>query len=415
MGFLSWLRGDDLNHDGVTSNSNDDGTVGGGWSPGDPDGVEFVGDDFESRSLPSVMSSGWSGWPADWNTPNWGAGGVRLGALVDTAWACLDLNASVMSAMPVYKVRDGRVVTSEPWMENPDPRVYSSWHEFAKQLVWDYQMGEAFVLATDYYSTGYPMFFRVLPPWSVDVEVAGGERRYRLGTLDITRDVLHLRYKSTIDTARGQGPLEIAGARMTAAGVLGRYVSEVVQNGGVPYLTLETDQELSEDDAQDLLHQWVASRRANLGHPAVLDRGVKATPHQMSPKDLALLEVAQFTESRIAVMLGVPPFLVGLPSGGDSMTYSNVSSLFDFHDRASLRPKASALMSALSQWALPRGSSVEMNRDEYSRPALRERVEAYEKLQAMGAIEVDEIRQMERLLGPASTSAFVPGGATEDD
>ena len=53
-----------------------------------------------------------------------------------------------------------------------------------------------------------------------------------------------------------------------------------------------------------------------------------------------MLELAQFTESRIAVLLGVPPFLVGLPSGGDSMTYSNVSSLFDFHDRSYLRTAA---------------------------------------------------------------------------
>ena len=31
-----------------------------------------------------------------------------------------------------------------------------------------------------------------------------------------------------------------------------------------------------------------------------------------------MLEIAQFTEARIAVLLGVPPFLVGLPSGGST-------------------------------------------------------------------------------------------------
>jgi phage portal protein BeeE len=83
------------------------------------------------------------------------------------------------------------------------------------------------------------------------------------------------------------------------------------------------------------------------------------------------------------------------------MTYSNVSSLFDFHDRASLRPKANAVMTALSGWALPRGQSVELNRDEYSRPAIADRAAAYKILSEIGVMSVDEIRTMERLQGEA--------------
>jgi hypothetical protein len=120
-----------------------------------------------------------------------------------------------------------------------------------------------------------------------------------------------------------------------------------------------------------------------------------------TPEELGLTDLAQFNESRIVTLLGVPPFLMGLPSGGDSMTYSNVSSLFDFHDRASLRPKALAVMSALSGWALPRGQSVELNRDEYTRPAFAERAEAYAKLQPLGILSNEEIRTMERLQGDA--------------
>ena len=68
------------------------------------------------------------------------------------------------------------------------------------------------------------------------------------------------------------------------------------------------------------------------------------------------------------MLLGVPPFLVGLPSGGDSMTYSNVTALFDYHWRAGLRPKAQTVMAALSGWLLPRGTGVELNRDAYVQP-----------------------------------------------
>jgi phage portal protein BeeE len=128
---------------------------------------------------------------------------------------------------------------------------------------------------------------------------------------------------------------------------------------------------------------------------------------------MALLELAQFTEGRIAVKLGVPPFLVGLPSGGDSMTYSNVSSLFDFHDRSSLKVKATHVMQALSYWALPRDESIEMNRDEYTRPGLLERATAYEKLQTIGALSGEEARAMERLHGDVAASALTGGNEGE--
>jgi phage portal protein BeeE len=67
------------------------------------------------------------------------------------------------------------------------------------------------------------------------------------------------------------------------------------------------------------------------------------------------------------------------------------------------------VMSALSGWALPRGQSVELNRDEYSRPALKERAEAYEKLVALGALSSQEVRVMERLI-----DADVPNDDGED-
>ena len=410
MGFWSNLFNRDPG--GITPNANPPSSVGPDWNPGDPDGVEVnMPPNPEARSLPTILPSPWSGWPANWSVPNWDFGS-KYNELVDVAWACLDLNASVLSAMPVYRTRSGRVVEPDTWMTNPDPLIYSSWQEFAKQLFWDYQLGEAFVFPMSFHSDGWPMRFRVLPPWLVHVEMVNGTRQYNLGNAsgrDITAEVLHIRYKSTSDGARGVGPLEASGGRMLTAGVLAKYVRELVSTGGVPHYTLETEQALEDDEAQDLLDQWILSRAANLGHPAVLDSGASLKTHQaMSPKDMAMIEIAQFTESRIAVALGVPPVLVGLPSG-DSMTYSNVTSLFDYHDRASLRPKASAVMSALSNWALPRGQAAELNRDEYTRPAFNERADAWVKLATAGLITVEQFQAAERLFGEAPATALTGG------
>jgi phage portal protein BeeE len=161
--------------------------------------------------------------------------------------------------------------------------------------------------------------------------------------------------------------------------------------------------------AQDLLNQWMLSRQSNLGAPAVLDGGVTLKTHMaMSPKDMAMLEIAQFTEARIAVLLGVPPYLVGLPSGGDSMTYESTGAIFDYHDRSSLRTKAAHVMAALSGWALPGPQKAELNRDEYSRPAFNERADAWVKLVAAGIVSVEEVRAAERLLGDAPAMPAPP-------
>jgi HK97 family phage portal protein len=304
------------------------------------------------------------------------------------------------------------VIDPTSWMANPDPTIYTSWHEFAKQLFWDYQTGEAFVLPVARGFDGYPLTFRVVPPWMMHVEMKGGIRRYRLGGLtgpDVTDEVLHIRYKSSTDGAHGVGPFESAGGRMLTAGILAKYVREVVSTGGVPTYTLNTDQELSPEDAQDLLNQWVASRAANLGAPPILDNNVRLEAHMaMSPKDMAMIELAEFTEARIAVLLGVPPTLVALASGGTD-TYKNVQQVFDFHDRASFKTKATHVMAALSWWALPAGTNAELNRDEYTRPPFAERMTAYVAAVGSGIMSVEEVRAAERLTGPAPSVALTGG------
>lgn len=377
-------------------------------NPGDPDGVTVEGEVVESRSLPFLAPSPWDGWPAGWATPAWDFGSP-FNELVDIAWACIDLNARVMASMPVYRTKNGLVVSQATWMENPDPSVYSSWSEFAHQLFWDWWLGEAFVLPMAHFSDGYPMHFRVIPGFLVDVETSATGRVYRLGGpggRDVTGEILHIRYKSTSTSSRGVGPLEQAGGRMLTAGVLAKYVRTIAETGGIAEQTLETEQELSPEDAQDLLSLWVETRMKNLGYPPVLDNNVKLVDHKtMSPADMAMLELANFTEGRIADLLGVPRALVGLPTG-DSFTYSNVSSWFDHHDRTTLRPAASRVMPALSWWGLPRGQVAELNRDEYSRPAFNERADALVKLVGASIMSVDEARISERLTGKAPTAAL---------
>lgn len=408
---FSWrnLFKGEVNHSGEIPNENpapaDPPTVGyTDYSPGDPDGVDLsaFADRGMGEPLQRVSASPWDGWPSEWSTPNWGDTGWTASGkkLVDTAFSAIDLNGSILSTLPMFRLRDGEIQDPLTWQINPDPIAYTGWSEFLKQAYWDYMCaGEAFILALSRDSNGRPSQFRVIPPWMVEVSMRGGVRTYEIGRIDVTADILHIRYSSSTSGLRGVGPLEAAGARVTASALLTQYYSNVTEQGGVPPYALIADQFMTREQARDAKQAWIDSRRAGPGEPAVLGGGMSIETYSESAKDMMFLEFAQFNESRIAVLLGVPPALVDLTGSGESMTYTNTEMQFSFHDRAFLRPKGKALLEALSYWALPRGTWVELNYDEYSRPGFQDRANAYSQLASIGAIGVDEVRRLERLHG----------------
>jgi HK97 family phage portal protein len=349
---------------------------------------------------PRIVASPWSGWPAEWATPSWGG---QVSTLTDTAWACLDLNSGALSSMPPYLV-DAASSLNADWLVNPHSDVYVSWNEMAKRLFWDYQgIGEAFVHADAYYATGWPSRFHVVPPWSVNVEMRDGLRHYTIGDMDVTSRILHIRYLSSVDDAHGHGPLEAGAGRLVAAQVYARYALSLAASGGVPPSVLQHPEELTPEQSALLKAQWVEARQSSIGEPAVLSGGLEWKPTQVNARDMGLHELTEFNDARIAVLLGVPPHLLNLPSG-DSMTYANVESIFSYHWRSSLRVHAHAVMSALSGWLLPRGTRVELNRDEYVQPGPYERAQTAQILNAIvdpttqqPALSVAEIRRAERL------------------
>ena len=58
---------------------------------------------------------------------------------------------------------------------------------------------------------------------------------------------------------------------------------------------------------------------SSLGLPAVLSGGVDFKTLQFNPTDMAFVELSSWNEARIAVLLSVPPTLVALPSGEESL------------------------------------------------------------------------------------------------
>jgi HK97 family phage portal protein len=355
----------------------------------------------------------WSGWPVEWNTPYWGStvGIPGIIGRVSAVFGAIDMNSSIVSTMPPYRLSGREVIDPLPWMANPQPEVYSGWIEAMKQVVMAYYAGEAFLWATNRYFDGTVRSWVMLDRAWVDVEMIGQIRRYYMNDVDITDDVLHLRYASWPGYPHGFGPLEALANNLFGVAALETYANNLAIRGGIPWGVLTAPGNLSPTQASELRDNFVSARLNAMGAPATLSGGVTLTPFNLSPRDMSLLELRQFDEARIVTLLGVPPMLMGLPTGDTSMTYRNAEGIYDFHWRAYLRPKAAQIMEAISLWALPSTQSIELNRDDYIKPTFSERVNGYATLfsivdPATGehAITIDEIREAERLAAYDNTA-----------
>ena len=374
-----------------------------------PNVPEGFGDTHVMYPEGAIVPEPWQGWPVTWAT-QWSNGPLVGGnakswlTRLDIVFSCLDRNAGPLSTMPLVVQKDGRSLGENyrSWQTNPEPLAYASWPEFMKQLTWLFQAaGEVFLVCTARYADGYPQRFVVVEPWLVDVDRVGGRISYSINQQMVpSEDVLHLKYLSFPSDLRGHGPREAAGARMLVAESLAQYAADLASNGGAPWAVLKATRSLTAEQAQRLQAQWISSRMRAGGAPAVLDAETDIEVLSGNPRDMMLDELARFSEARIAVLLGVPPHLVGLPSGGDSLTYNTVAGMYDSHWRGTLRVMSETIMTALDGWLLPSGTHVEVNANEYIQPGWLERAQTYEILVRIGAVTPGQVAQRERWLLP---------------
>ena len=257
-------------------------------------------------------------------------GRASVPALTDTAWACLDLNASACSStMPPYLVGAAPIAGRGLAARTRTRTCTRRWEEFAKQLFWDYQLGEAFVLATARYATGWPG--PVPCRAAVDGQrrdATAGRRRYTIGAR--RRHRRHAPHPLPVVGRRRARPRPARGRRGPAGrrrGAAPATRTQFAASGGVPPSVLEHPEELTAEQAAALQAQWVAARACRrIGEPAVLSGGVTWKPTQVNPKDMALRRAVAAQRSRGSrCCSGCRRSSSACPSGGDSMTYANVT------------------------------------------------------------------------------------------
>jgi HK97 family phage portal protein len=282
--------------------------------------------------------------------------------LLERVWVasrCIQLNSQQIASMPLRF--EG---TFQPaWVSSPDPVYFPNGISDAifaatRSL---YGWGDAFLYITSRYATGFPATWTVLDPSVTDVKLVDGRKQFQVNdTIVNPKDVVQITRDPSSGSLRGTSALR-AYASQAWSQIGAGTTSQNIQGGGtVPHVTLMSKRKLTADQAQAIQAQWVAARsRYGSGVPAILSSLDFEKPEALNinPKDLALLELAEYDARILASAFGVPSFLLNLAMTG-SLVYQNPEGLREFWWWSELYPMGKRIADALSANMLPAGNSV---------------------------------------------------------
>lgn len=402
--------------------------------PGDfVEGSHVWGPDPEDMGFP--YATRWPGYPgreSGWEPPFFTGGGTARGASgswgygqqggmlegrVSTVFACVDLISRTLSTMELHLTKSSVIVPAVPWLSNPEPELYSSMVDAMQALVNSMLLrGETFVAPTARYADGTVARWVVLNPDYVEVTAGvNGLALFSIGGEPVDRDdIMHIRYQTWAGQPRGVGPLEACWRNLVSADAMQRWGTELAVMNGIPTAILQSQTKLTKEQANGLKRSWAEATLSRGVLPAILSGGLEYKPLNLKPSDVGLLDLRAFDEQRIASTFGVPLWLVGLPMN-EGLTYSTVQGTFDYFWRATLRPLAYNIASALSGYMLPREFFVRFASEQLTEPPITDRATVYKVLIEAGVIDAEEARSLEHLppRNPTTESAGMPAYRNE--
>jgi len=161
-------------------------------------------------------------------------------------------------------------------------------------------------------------------PMAYVYENAGRKVRWDVDPVTMASDVRHLRTFNPVDDWYGLSPIEASAYAIDQHNEAMAWVQGLLQNSARPSGALVSkDGQILSDEQFNRLKAEVDSKYAggkNAGRPMLLEGGLDWRQMGLSPVDVQVIEAKNSAARDIALGLGVPPQLLGIP--GDN-TYSN--------------------------------------------------------------------------------------------
>jgi phage portal protein BeeE len=273
----------------------------------------------------------------------------------------------------------------EPWMERPDPKVTRSFF-FANIFSDLYFYGIAYAYVTTRYSDGRPASFTWLPAANVSSTEQTGYVQFFGPSPELEFNGMPIDVSNVIQFVSPiEGLLKIGVRAINTSIYLDIAADRYAQLETVPgYLQQVEGEDLSGEDLGDLASAWAAARKSN--SIGALSRQVQFKEYSQNPQEV-VADQRKYQALEMARLCNIPPYLVGAPVEGASMTYQNAQQarqdLYLFGARIYLDVIEQTLSNSD---VLPRNRFVKFDVDKYigiedsmdivSEPSAREREDA---------------------------------------
>ncbi|WP_188576045.1 phage portal protein [Azorhizobium oxalatiphilum] len=319
-----------------------------------------------TAALVALLSTGRARW-----TPRDYAGLAREGfARNAVAYRAVRLVAEAAASVPLLLMDGPREIDAHPLLDliaRPNPRAVGA---EVLEAVYGHLMvaGNAYVEAV---AAGgavrelhalRPDRMKVVPgpdgwPEAFDYTLDG--RTLRIPQESILSDatvppLLHLTLFNPLDDLYGFAPMEAAAQALDLHNAAGAWNKALLDNAARPSgaLVYGGTGSLSEDQFERLKGELEASFQgaANAGRPMLLEGGLDWKPLGLSPRDMDFQAAREGAAREIALALGVPPMLIGIP--GDN-TYANYAEANRVLWRQTVLPLVKRVAASLSAWLGP--------------------------------------------------------------
>ncbi|MFG1348392.1 phage portal protein [Xanthobacter autotrophicus] len=207
--------------------------------------------------------------------------------------------------------------------------------------------------------------------------------------------ILHLTAFNPLDDHYGFAPLEAAAQALDLHNAASAWNKALIDNAARPSgaLVYSGSGALSDEQFERLKGELEASFQGavNAGRPLLLEGGLDWRPLSLSPKDMDFEAARNSAAREIALAIGVPPLLLGIP--GDN-TYANYAEANRALWRQSVVPLVRRVCDALSSWLGPAyGGGLQLVPDLDQAEALAaERTELWARIGAADFLTDEEKR-----------------------
>jgi HK97 family phage portal protein len=349
----------------------------------------------QAQYAPAVMNDGY-GFGTVGNAFGFGPMDRSLAMQVPAVARCRNLIAGVISYLPLelYNKSSGEELGSPVWLEQPDIRQPRSVTMSATvdSLIF---YGVAYWRVTEVYADDLrPSRFEWIANTRVNAQLNAKGTEVLYYTIDGAR--VPMSGPGSLVTFQGliQGVLQTAGRTIQSALDVEKATAVALATPMATTVLKNTGADLPEDHVQGLLATWKAARASR--STAYLTSTLSVENIGFSPKEMAYADASQYLATQVARAMNVPAYYISADMN-NSMTYQNIIDGRKEFVAYSLQPFICAIEDRLSMDDITaRGNTVRFNIEEsFLRADTMKRLEAIEKMLALGLIDVEQAKEME--------------------